>query len=82
MSAFQSLSDNLNPFQRCRGEKHKLYTYGAGMAKSRCAGNPSYAKTTDLSGSIFSSPEPEKYQHQAPANTVFITPAAAKENIS
>ena len=30
-----SLSDNLNPFQRCRGGKHKLCTYGAGMAKSR-----------------------------------------------
>ena len=63
MSAFQSLSDNLNPFQRCRGEKHKLYTYGAEMAKSRCAGTPSYAKTTDLSGSIFSSPVPEKNRH-------------------
>ena len=55
-----SLSDNLNPFQRCRGGKHKLCTYGAGMAKSRWAGTPSYAKTTDLSGSIFSSPVPEK----------------------
>ena len=30
-----SLSDNLNPFQRCRGGTHKLCTYGAGMAKSR-----------------------------------------------
>ena len=29
-----SLSDNLNPFQRCRGGKHKLCTYGEGMAKS------------------------------------------------
>ena len=48
-----SLSDNLNPFQRCRGGKHKLCTYGAGMAKSRWAGTPSYAKTTDFSGSIF-----------------------------
>ena len=50
-----SVSDNLNPFQRCRGGKHKLCTYGAGMAKSRWAGIPPYAKTTDLSGSIFSS---------------------------
>ena len=33
-----SLSDNLNPFQRCRGGKHELCTYGAGMAKSRWAG--------------------------------------------
>ena len=55
-----SLSDNLNPFQRWRGGKHKLCTYGAGMAKSRWAGTPSYAKTTDLSGSIFCSPVPEK----------------------
>ena len=30
------------------------------MAKSRWAGTPSYAKTTDLSGSIISSPVPEK----------------------
>ena len=51
-----SLSDNLNPFQRCRGGKHKLCTCRAGMAKSRWGGTPSYAKTTDLSGSIFSSP--------------------------
>ena len=69
-----SLSD---PFHRCRGEKHKLYTYLAGMAKFRCAGTPSYAKTTGLSGSIFSSPVPERK-----TNTVFITPAAAEENIS
>ena len=55
-----SLSDNLNPFQRYRGGKHKLCTYGAGMAKSRWAGTPSYAKTTDLSESIISSPVPEK----------------------
>ena len=34
------------------------------------------AKTTDLSGSIFSSPMQEKK-----TNTVFITPAAAEENI-
>ena len=51
-----SLSDNLNPFQRYRGGKHKLCTYGAGMAKSRWAGTPSYPKTTDLSGSIFPRP--------------------------
>ena len=57
---FVSVPDNLNPFQRCRGGKHKLCTYGAGMAKSRWAGTPSYAKTTDLSGSIISSPVPEK----------------------
>ena len=73
-----SLSDNLNPFQRCRGGKHKLCTYGAGMAKSRWAGTPSYAKTTDLSGSIFSSPVPESHRK---TDTVFFTPAAAKENI-
>ena len=30
-----SLPDNVNPFQRCRGGKHKLCTYGAGMAKSK-----------------------------------------------
>ena len=29
-----SLSNNLKPFQRCRGEKHKLCRYGTGMAKS------------------------------------------------
>ena len=34
-----SLSDNLNPFQRCRGGKHKLCTYGAGMVKSRWLAN-------------------------------------------
>ena len=39
-----SLSDNLNPFQWCRGGNHKLCSYGAGMAKSRWAGTPSYAK--------------------------------------
>ena len=33
-----SLSDNLNPFQWCRGGKHKLCTYGAGMAKSTTVG--------------------------------------------
>ena len=49
-----SVSDNLNPFQRCQGGKHKLCTYGAGVAKSRLAGTLSYAKTTNLSGSIFS----------------------------
>ena len=31
-----SVSDNSNPFQRCRGGKHKLCTYEAGMAKFRC----------------------------------------------
>ena len=55
-----SLSDNLNPFQRFRGGKHKLCAYWTGMAKSRWAGTPSYPKTTDLSGSIFSSPVPDK----------------------
>ena len=55
-----SLSDNLNPFQRCRVGKHELCTYRAGMAKSGWAGTPSYAKTTDLSGSIFSLLVPEK----------------------
>ena len=73
-----SLSDNLNPFQRCRWGKHKLCTYGAGMAKSRWAGTPSYAKTTDLSGSISSSPMPESHQK---TDTVIITPAAAEESI-
>ena len=48
-----SLSDNLNPFQRCPGRKHRLCTYGVGMAKSRWAGTPSYAKTTDLLGPFF-----------------------------
>ena len=33
---------------------------GGGMAKSRLAGTPSYPKTSDLWGSIFSSPVPEK----------------------
>ena len=73
-----SLPDNVNPFQRCRGGKHKLCTYGAGIAKSRWAGTPSYAKTTDLSGSIFSSPVPESHRK---TDTVYFTPAAAKENI-
>ena len=78
MSALVSLSDNLNPFQRRRGGTHKLCTYGAGMAKSRWAGTPSYAKTTDLSGSIFSSSVPESHPK---IDTVFIGPAAAEENI-
>ena len=73
-----SLLDNLNPFQRCRGGKHKLCTYGAGMAKSRWAGSPSDAKTTDFSRSIFSSPVPESHRK---TDTAFITPAAAEENI-
>ena len=73
-----SLSDNLNPFQRCRGGRHKLCTYGEGIAKSRWAGTPSYAKTTDLSGSIVSSPVPESHRK---TDTVFITPAAAEANI-
>ena len=71
-----SLSNNLNPFQRCLGRKHKLCTYGAGMAKSRWAGTPSYAKTTDFSGSIFPRPCQKKK-----TDTVFITPSAAEENI-
>ena len=70
-----SLSDNLNPFQQYRGESISCVC-GAEMAKSRWAGTLSYAKTTDLSGSIFSSPVPEKK-----TDTVFITPAAAEENI-
>ena len=73
-----SLPDNLNPFQRCRGGTHKLCTYGAGMAKSRWAGTPSYAKTTDLPGSSFSSPVPEGHRK---TDTVFITPEAAEEYI-
>ena len=74
-----SLSDNLNPFQRCRGGKHKLCTYGAGMAKSRwLPGTPSYAKTADLSGSIFSSPVSGSHRK---TDTVFITPAAPEKNI-
>ena len=48
------------------------------MAKSRWAGTPSYAKTTDLSGSIFSSPVPESHRK---TDTVFITPVDAEENI-
>ena len=35
-----SLSDNLNLFQRCRGGKHKLCAYGAGIAISRWAWHP------------------------------------------
>ena len=73
-----SLSDNLNPFQRCRVGKRKFCTYGAGMTKSRRAGSPSYPMTTDLSGSIFSSPAPESPRK---TGTVFITPAAAEKNI-
>ena len=73
-----SLSDNLNLFQRCRGGKHKLCTCGAGMAKSRWGGTPSYAKTTDLSGSSFSLPVPKSHRK---SDTVFINPAAAEENI-
>ena len=33
-----SLSDNLNPFPRCQGGKHKLCTYGAEMTKSTVNG--------------------------------------------
>ena len=65
-----SLSDNLNPFQRCRGRKHKLRTYGTGMAKARwLPGTPSYAKTADLSGSIFSSPTRYSLLQQLPRKT-------------
>ena len=74
-----SLSDNLNPFQRCRGGKHKLCTYGAGMAKSRWAGTPSYAKNQKnhrLIGIHFFLARARKK-----TDTVFITPAAAEENI-
>ena len=55
-----SLPDNVNPFQRCRGGKHKLCSYWAGMAKSMWAGTPSYPKTTDLWGSSISWPVPGK----------------------
>ena len=48
-----SLSVNLKPFQGFQVGKLKPCTYGAGMAKSRWAETPSYAKTPDLSGSIF-----------------------------
>ena len=72
-----SLSSNLNPFQRCRGGKHNLCTMGRESAKPRWAGTPSYAKTTDLSGSIFSLPVPESHRK---TDAVFFTPAAAKEN--
>ena len=59
--------------------KHKLCTYGAGMAKSRwLLGTPSYSKTADLSGSIFSSPVVESHRK---TDTVFITPADAEEKI-
>ena len=68
----------VNPFQQCRVGKHKLCTYWAGMAKTRWAGTPSYPKTTDLLGSIFSSSLPESHWK---TDTVFITPAAAEENI-
>ena len=66
-----SLSDNLNPFQWCGGGKHKLCTYEEGMAKSRGARTPSYAKTNVLSGSIV----PRPYQKKKKTYTVFITPA-------
>ena len=48
-----SLSVNLKPFQGFRGGKLKPCTYGAGIGKSRWVGTPSYAKTADLSRSIF-----------------------------
>ena len=44
-----SLSDNLNLFQRCRVAKHKLCTYGAGMAKSRWSLDMTGYQPTDLS---------------------------------
>ena len=49
------LQTTWNFFKDFEEGKHKLCscTYGAGMAKSRGAGSPSYAKTADLSGSIF-----------------------------
>ena len=61
MTAFGVAFRQLKSFSTMsrRGE-HKLCTYGAGMAKCRWAGTPSYAKTTDLSGSVFSSPVPEE----------------------
>ena len=71
-----SLSNNLNPFQQFLGRKHKMCTYGAGMAKSRWAGTPSYAKTTDFSGSIFPRPcqkkKPTQYSllQQMPRKTL------------
>ena len=73
---FKFPDSRCRPLLLCRGGKHKLCTYGAGMAKSRWAGTPSYAKTTDLSGSSFFSPVIEKN-----TDTVFTTPAAAEENI-
>ena len=76
--SLMSLPDNLNTFEQCRGGKHKLCMYGAGMAKTRWAGTPSYAKTNDLLGSIFSLPVPESHRK---TDTVIFTPAAAKENI-
>ena len=48
-----SFSVNLKPFQGFRGGKLKPCTYGVGIGKSRWGGTPSYAKTADLSGSIF-----------------------------
>ena len=48
------------------------------MAKSSWVDTSSYAKTPDLTGSIFSSPVPESHRK---TDTVFITPAAAEENI-
>ena len=58
--------------------KDRLCTYGAGMAKSRwLPGTPSYAKTADLSGSIFSTPMVESHRK---TDTVFITPAAPEKN--
>ena len=59
--------------------KHKLCTYGAGMAKSRwLPGTPSYVKTADISGSIFSSPVLENHRK---TDKVLITPAAPEKNI-
>ena len=55
------LSDNLS-FSSMSGSKHELCSYEAGMAKSRWAETPSYAKTTDLSGSMFSSPVPGRHR--------------------
>ena len=61
-----SLSGNLNPFQRCRGGKHKLCTYGVGMAKSTWAGTPGLQITDSrlpvmMTGQIFFSPDKPRF---------------------
>ena len=48
-----SLSDTVNPFQRCRWGKHELCSYGAEMATSKWAGTPVIRKDHRLIGIYF-----------------------------